>query len=249
MSQLKGVFYAVDAKTGKQQWKRTFPFCSASSPALARRLVIETYIPQPCTRGPRGVPGQVIAMRESDGHTIWKKPIASESSPLVVGELVYVGSWDHRLYALGLGTGKMLWSIRVDGEVNSSAAYRGGMVFVGDNSGTLTALDARTGAIRWKARSFSRFRTAASTSTRRHRRLRSRVRVEHGRDRLRLRRRARAICSGRATSARTSTRRPPSGTGRSTSAPTTAGSTPSTRPRARPAGCARCLRRCTARRP
>ena len=30
-------------------------------------------------------------------------------------------------------------------------------MFVGDNSGTVTALDARTGAIRWQARSFSRF--------------------------------------------------------------------------------------------
>ena len=47
----------------------------------------------------------------------------------------------------------------VDGEVNSSAAYAGGTVYFGDNSGTLTALDARTGAIRWQARSFSRFRS------------------------------------------------------------------------------------------
>ena len=126
---------------------------------LARRLVIETYIPQPCTRGPRGVPGQVIAMRQSDGRTIWKKPIASESSPLVVGGLVYVGSWDHRLYALGLGTGKIVWSVLLDGEVDSSAAFANGTVYVGDQSGTLTALNARTGAIRWKARSFSHFRT------------------------------------------------------------------------------------------
>jgi outer membrane protein assembly factor BamB len=98
-------------------------------------------------------------MRQSDGRTIWKKPIASESSPLVVGGLVYVGSWDHRLYALGLGTGKVVWSVLLDGEVDSSAAFANGHVYVGDQSGTLTALNARTGAIRWKARSFSHFRT------------------------------------------------------------------------------------------
>ena len=159
VSQLKGVFYAVDAKTGVQRWKRTFPFCSAASPTLARGLVIETYIPRPCTKGPRGVPGLVIAMRQSDGRTVWKAPIASESSPLVVGGLVYVGSWDHRLYALGLGTGKIVWSRQLDGEADSSAAYANGTVYVGDNSGTATALDARSGAIRWKARSFSHFRT------------------------------------------------------------------------------------------
>jgi len=103
------------------------------------------------------VPGLVIAMRQKDGKTVWRQPISSESSPLVVGRRVYVGSWDHRVYALGLGTGKVLWSTLLGGEVDSSAAYSGGIVFVGDNSGTVTALDARTGAIRWQARSFSRF--------------------------------------------------------------------------------------------
>ena len=73
--------------------------------------------------------------------------------------LVYVGSWDHRLYALGLGTGKIVWSVLLDGEVDSSAAFANGTVYVGDQSGTLTALNARTGAIRWKAQSFSHFRT------------------------------------------------------------------------------------------
>ena len=159
VSQLKGVFYAVDAKTGVQRWKRTFPFCSASSPALTRGLVIATFIPPPCTRGPRGVPGLVTAMRQSDGRTVWKRPIPSESSPLVVGGIVYLGSWDHRIYGLGLGTGKTVWSTVLDGEPQSSAAYADGTVYIGDNSGTVTALDARSGAVRWKARSFSHFRT------------------------------------------------------------------------------------------
>ena len=157
VSQLKGVFFAVDAKTGEWRWRRKFDFCSAAAPALAAGLVIEAFIPRPCTKGPRGVPGLVIAMRQKDGKTVWRQPIPSESSPLVVGRRVYVGAWDHRVYALGLGTGKVLWSTRVDGEVDSSAAYSGGIVYVGDQSGTVTALDARTGAIRWQARSFSRF--------------------------------------------------------------------------------------------
>ena len=157
VSQLRGVFYAVDAKTGKLSWKRDFPYCSAASPTLVRRLVIEAYIPLPCTHGPRGVPGLVIAMRASDGKTVWQRRIASETSPLVVGGVVYVGSWDHRVYALGLGTGKVIWSTLLSGEVNASPAYSGGTVYVGDNSGTLTALNASSGAIRWQGRSFSRF--------------------------------------------------------------------------------------------
>ncbi len=157
VSQLKGVFYAVDAKTGEWHWRRKFPYCSASSPALARGLVIETFIPTPCTKGPRGVPGLVIAMRQSDGETVWTFPVASESSPLVAGGRVYFGGWDHKMYALDLETGKRVWSTLLDGEINSSAAYANGTIYIGDNSGTLTALNARTGAIRWKSRSFSRF--------------------------------------------------------------------------------------------
>jgi len=159
VSQLRGVFYAVDAKTGEWHWRRKFDYCSASSPALARGLVIATFIPQPCTKGPRGVPGLVIAMRQSDGRTVWKAPIPSETSPLVVGGRVYVGSWDRRIYALGLGTGKVLWSVRLDEEVNASGAYADGTVYFGDNSGTITALDARSGTVRWKAQSFSRLRS------------------------------------------------------------------------------------------
>ena len=93
VSQLKGVFFAVDAKTGEWRWRRKFPYCSAASPTIADGLVIETFVPTPCTRGPRGVPGLVVAMRESDGRTVWRFPVASESSPLVVGRLVYFGSW------------------------------------------------------------------------------------------------------------------------------------------------------------
>ena len=157
VSQLKGVFYAVDAKTGKWHWRRKFPYCSAASPTVARGLVIEAFVPKPCTLGPRGVPGLVIAMRESDGRTVWRFPVASESSPLVVGGLVIFGAWDHKVYALNVRTGKLVWSTTTDGEINSSPAYAGGTIYIGDNSGTLTALHVKTGAIRWKARSFSRF--------------------------------------------------------------------------------------------
>ena len=35
VSQLRGTFYAVDAKTGEWHWRRKFDYCSASSPTLA----------------------------------------------------------------------------------------------------------------------------------------------------------------------------------------------------------------------
>ena len=74
--------------------------------------------------------------------------------------LVYVGAWDHRSTRSALGTGKVVWSTETDGEVNGSAAYRERTVYVGNNSGTRVPRSTRaTGAVRWRARSFSHFRT------------------------------------------------------------------------------------------
>ena len=50
VSQLRGRFFAVDAKTGVWRWKREFPYCSAASPTLTRGLVIETFVPAPSRR-------------------------------------------------------------------------------------------------------------------------------------------------------------------------------------------------------
>ena len=43
-----------------------------------------------------------------------------ESSPAVVGGVVYVGSKDDKLYALNATTGATLWTAATGGEVNSS---------------------------------------------------------------------------------------------------------------------------------
>jgi outer membrane protein assembly factor BamB len=155
VSQLKGRFLAIEPKTGKIEWERKFPYCSAASPTLAGGLVSAAYIPKPCTRGPRSVPGLVVAMRPSDGKIVWRFRRASESTPVVAKGVVYFGAWDHRVYALRLETGKLLWSTLTDGEIDSSPAYAGRTVFIGNNAGSLYAIDARNGRVRWIGRSFS----------------------------------------------------------------------------------------------
>ena len=80
-------------------------------------------------------------------------------------------------------------------------------------------------------------------------RLRPRVHRRHRRRRVRVRRRHRGAPLGAGDRARTSTARPRSGTGRSTSAPTTTASTRSTPRRARCAGRSRPTARSRGRRP
>ena len=152
-----GRLLALDPGTGKAVWQKRLPYCSAASPTLALGLVFTSFLPRPCSYGSRSRPGAVMAMTARTGKLVWRRSLASESTPLVVGRLVYVGAWDRRIYALYARTGKVAWSFRTDAEVNSSPAYAGGVVYVGTNGGSLYALDSRTGRLRWRARSFSRF--------------------------------------------------------------------------------------------
>ena len=155
VGQGKGQFFAVEPATGKIAWQKHFPFCSASSPTLAAGLVIQTYIPAPCGKVSRSLPGLVVALQPADGKVVWRRSTASESTPVVVGDRVYLGAWDHRVYALAVKTGKVIWSTETDGEIDGSPAYAGGTIYVGNNAGSVYALAAKTGAVRWIGRSFS----------------------------------------------------------------------------------------------
>ena len=61
------------------------------------------------------------------------------SSPAVAGGLVYVGSTDHRVYALNASTGAMVWSYRTGGDVYSSSAVSQGVVYIGSYDGEVYA--------------------------------------------------------------------------------------------------------------
>jgi outer membrane protein assembly factor BamB len=157
---LSGVFYALDGKTGKTVWKKDFGRCIAAGPAIWRDLVIESIMnPLRCSRDNlEEQPGFVIAMEQKTGRVRWRRDMGvTESSPLVVGNFVYVGSWNHKVYALDVRTGKVRWTYDTGEVISSSAAYSDGMIYIGGVDGHLFALDARTGKLRWRASSFSRF--------------------------------------------------------------------------------------------
>jgi serine/threonine protein kinase len=79
------------------------------------------------------------------------------SSPVVSGGLVYVGSFDGRLYAFDAVTGKMRWisnpysAIGSPGSVDSTPAVVNGVVYVCLQDSKLHAFAADTGTSRWVA--------------------------------------------------------------------------------------------------
>src|SRR6478672_6094771 len=138
-----GKLLALDSSTGAVDWSVSTGRCSAASPAVRGGVVYFALMDAaPCGDQPGS--GRVIAVRARDGKALWAFSCGvSESSPLVVGRTVYVGSQDGRLYALDARTGRERWSFQTAGKIKGGAAFADGTVFVGSYDGRVYAIGAR----------------------------------------------------------------------------------------------------------
>ena len=148
-----GSLVALERATGAIHWRYPVGASVGSTPAVAGGLVLIA-----------GADGRVHAVDAMTGRLRWATrrtqdlpfPWGHESgdlylsSPLVVGEAVFVGNGDGALYRLDLRTGKVVWRLQTEGRVRSSPAYGDGVVFVGSADGSVYAADAATGARRWR---------------------------------------------------------------------------------------------------
>jgi outer membrane protein assembly factor BamB len=83
-------------------------------------------------------------------EVLWKFETADgiESTPAIVGGVVYVGSLDENLYALDLVKGSQKWKYK-SGPIKAPVSVRDGGVYVGDSDGMFHCVDAASGAKRW----------------------------------------------------------------------------------------------------
>ncbi len=72
------------------------------------------------------------------------------SSPAVVNGVLYVGSADHRLYALDVKTGAKKWEFKAEAGIASSPAVAAGTVYFSSYDGNAYAVGADDGKLRWK---------------------------------------------------------------------------------------------------
>src|ERR1041385_4044159 len=71
-----------------------------------------------------GLDGVTIAFNADTGKVRWRVAMGpTESSPLVVGKLVYVGDWRGKVYALSTQTGRTVWSFQTGDKVKDGMAY------------------------------------------------------------------------------------------------------------------------------
>ena len=161
LSNNKGRVVAIDARTGHIVWQRHFRNCIAASAAVARGTVFLPLMHErPCVKNAPGARGMIVAINARTGRTKWRfRAGAIESAPLLVGHILYFGSWDRRVYALNVSRKRhrLVWSHETDDKVVGAPAYANGTIYVGTNGGRVYALNAHTGRERWRAQSFSRF--------------------------------------------------------------------------------------------
>jgi outer membrane protein assembly factor BamB len=157
---LNGNLIAVSTRNGRRLWTDPVGRCEAASPAASRVAggsVFETFLNKvPCGRGSaQKGDGELLGVGAGPGHALrWSKHMgATETSPLLVGDRIYVGDYNGVVYCLDSGDGKTIWTFRAGGAVKGAIAYDRGRVFFGAYDGRLYALRATDGKLIWRAES------------------------------------------------------------------------------------------------
>jgi outer membrane protein assembly factor BamB len=159
-----GTLFALDAGRVKVRWTYRTGRCTAASPALDNHTVYMTFMNKPpCNATRSGLDGEVVALNADTGKVRWRLRIGpSESSPLVLNGVVYVGDWNGRVYALSAASGATRWTFQADDKVKDGIAYAGGRVYFGAYDHHVYALDARTGKLFWRASAQQRLGSQAT---------------------------------------------------------------------------------------
>jgi outer membrane protein assembly factor BamB len=155
-----GKFVAVNAKTGKRAWKYVSHRCVAASPAIGTQqhgTVYAVFLNRhPCNRK-KATDGRVIAFSAGYGKIRWQKTIGpTESSPLLIGNRLYTGDWQGRVWALDARSGRTIWRQGGMGPIKGGLAFSDGRLYVGSYDGHLYCFGAQKGRLIWKAKAQGR---------------------------------------------------------------------------------------------
>ncbi len=138
-----GRVYAFNALTGVQIWSAaaadpsTGPIVRSSPTIAGSKVVVTTGETTP-------MDGHVVAFDVATGTKLWTTKLAdySTSSAAFANGVLYLGSFDTRLYAISAQTGVTLWTSgwgTLPRGLNSSPAIANGKVYVGVRDGGLYA--------------------------------------------------------------------------------------------------------------
>ncbi|MBL8828873.1 MAG: PQQ-binding-like beta-propeller repeat protein, partial [Planctomycetaceae bacterium] len=124
----------------------------ASFVNLHATFVIPAQADWPLFRNTPAGDGVAVGSLPDQPELLWKlkfKDAMFESTPAIVGEVIYIGGLDGPLRALKLTDGGELWQFKTELGFKAAAAVREGRVFIGDCDGAFVCLDAKTGEKIW----------------------------------------------------------------------------------------------------
>jgi outer membrane protein assembly factor BamB len=143
------LFYALSADKGKVEWKKDIGGLGAASPAYSHGVVYAVTL----QRAPGIDEGEALAMRAKDGKLLWRFPLPgrSETSPVISGANVIVGSESGDIFALNRKTGKPDWQVSTAGAVKGGLALDEGVLYGANYAGEVFAIKASSGAFAWRS--------------------------------------------------------------------------------------------------
>jgi outer membrane protein assembly factor BamB len=163
-----GKLFALAATDGKRQWvfERTEPALSlrgTSSPRIFGQFVIAGF-----------ASGKIAALDLRDGRLLWELPIAQprgrneierlvdvDAPVLVVGDALYAASYQGKIVAVDLRSGRINWSreVSVFNAMDADLDY----LYLTDDQGMVMALDQRGGTSVWRQEKLRGRRLSAPT--------------------------------------------------------------------------------------
>ena len=150
-----GSIFGLNASNGEQQWvyERKVPVLTlwgVSSPVVSGGNVIA---------GLAG--GKLVSLNTDTGVLEWERKITVpggrsdldrvtdiDGDPLVYSGVVFVGSYQGEVAAVGEATGKVFWNRKISNYNNMDVNWQ--QLYVSDNNGHVWALDPETGAANWR---------------------------------------------------------------------------------------------------
>ena len=172
----KGGLFAIDAGTGKLKWSFRPVGVNGSvstTPAVFRDLVIAPF--------GAANPGAVVAVSMTTGKELWRGPDpAVDAAVVVVGELAYTMDKQGGFHALAAGTGREVWKITFTNHLApcpTQPIVRDGILYLMAEADAtageakkkagyyLFALDAKSGAERWRYRADAPYITPGACLT------------------------------------------------------------------------------------
>jgi outer membrane protein assembly factor BamB len=135
---------ALDATDGQQLWAANLGETIKAPPTYADGLVLVNATTTTYALNART---GAVRWRFHEKGSGWP----TQAAPAVWGQIVYIAQGTTPiLYALDLLTGRQIWSYNVGDRLISSPLITGRDVVIGTWNGLVEALDATTGALRWR---------------------------------------------------------------------------------------------------